>query len=90
VVQGVDRLLVNYGIDDGTGNQTVNRYVDAGSVASWNSVVAARVQLLTSTVKDNVALHPQAASYAGGTVVPTDRRLRAQETQVIALRSRAP
>ena len=90
VVQGVDRMLVTYGIDDGTGSQTVNRYVDASGVPAWNSVVAARVQLLTATVKDGVTLHAQAASFAGGTITPTDRRLRAQVTEVITLRSRAP
>ena len=88
VVQGIDRMVVSYGIDNG--DQVVNKYVDASGVASWDSVVSARIQFLSSTVKDNVALSPQPASFAGGTVVPTDKRLRSQVTEVVTLRSRAP
>ena len=88
VVQGVDRMLVSYGIDKG--DQTVSMYVDAGGVTSWDSVVAARIQLLTATVKDGVTLSAQAASFAGGTVTATDRRLRTQVTEVVTLRNRAP
>lgn len=90
VVQGIDRMLVTYGIDDGTGNQTVSRYVSADGVTSWGSVVAARIQLLSSTVKNGVTLSPQPASFAGGTVIPTDKRLRTQVTEVVTLRNRAP
>ena len=90
VVQGIDRMLVSYGIDDVTQPQTVNRYVSAGGVTSWDSVVAARIQLLTATVKDGVTLSSQAASFAGGTVTPTDKRRRVQVTEVVALRNRAP
>ncbi|MDQ6681262.1 MAG: PilW family protein [Pseudomonadota bacterium] len=88
VVQGVERMLVSYGIDKG--DQTVNRYVTAGGVTSWNSVVAARIQLLTATVNDGVTIGTQAVSFAGSAVVPTDRRLRSQVTEVVALRNRAP
>ena len=92
VVQGIDRMLVTYGIDNGTGNQTVSRYVSANSVTSWDSVVAVRIQLLSSTVKDGVTLSTQSASFAGGTFTPSppDKRLRTQVTEVVTLRSRAP
>jgi hypothetical protein len=90
VVQGIDRMLVTYGIDDGTGNQTVSRYVAADGVGNWGSVVAARIQLLSATVQNNVTLSPQAASFAGGTVTATDKRLRTQVTEVVTLRNRAP
>ena len=88
VVQGIDRMLVTYGID--TGDQNVNRYVSAANVTSWDTVVSARIQFLSSTVRDGVALGPQAASFAGGTVTPTDKRLRSQVTDVVTLRNRAP
>lgn len=88
VVQGIDRMVVTYGVD--TGNQTVSKYVTANNVASWDSVVSARIQFLSSTVKDGVALSSQPASFAGGTVTQTDKRLRAQVTEVVTLRSRAP
>ena len=88
VVQGVERMLVNFGIDKG--DQTVNMYVNAAGVTSWNSVVAARIQLLTASVNDGVTLGSQSASFAGATVTPTDRRLRTEVTEVVALRNRAP
>ena len=87
-----DRMLVTYGIDDGTGNQTVSRYVSADGVTSWDSVVAARIQLLSATVKNGVTLSTQSASFAGGTFTPSppDKRLRTQVTEVVTLRNRAP
>jgi type IV pilus assembly protein PilW len=88
VVQGVDRMLVTYGID--AGDQTVSKYVDASGVTSWSSVIAARIRLLTASVADNVTLGLQAASFAGTNVVPTDHRLRSELTQVVTLRNHAP
>ena len=87
-VQGIDRMVISYGVD--TGNQVVNRYVAADAVGLWDSVVAVRVQLLSSTVKDGVAMSAQAASFAGSTALATDRRLRTQVTEVVTLRSHAP
>ena len=90
VVQGIDRMVVTYGIDKG--DQTVNRYVGADGVAAgaWGGVVAVRIQLLTATVRDGVTLTPQAASFAGATVQATDHRQRTQVTEVVTLRNRAP
>ena len=88
VAEGIDRMVITYGVD--TGNQTVSKYVNADGVTSWDGVVAVRVQLLSATVKDGVTMSPQAASFAGSTVVATDRRLRTQVTEVITLRSHAP
>lgn len=89
VVQGIDRMVVAYGLDKG--DQTVNKYVDASGVgAAWGGVVAVRIQLLSTTVKDGVTLTPQAASFAGGTVQATDHRQRTQVTEVVTLRNRAP
>ena len=89
VAQGIDRMLVSYGVDDNN-DQTVDRYVTADSVVSWDMVVAVRVQLLSETVKDNVAMSAQSVTFNGTTATAADRRLRAQLTEVIALRSRAP
>ena len=92
VVQGIERMVVSYGVDNGTlpNTPTANMYVTADSVVSWGSVVAARIQLLAATVKDGVTLSAQPASFAGGTVTPTDRRLRYQVTEVVTLRNQAP
>ena len=88
-VQGIDRMVVSYGLDS-SGTQTVSKYVTADAVTSWDEVMAVRVQLLSSTVRDGVAMSAQSASFAGSTVVATDRRLRTQVTQVVTLRSHAP
>jgi len=79
---------VTYGVDKG--DKTVNRYVTADGVTAWDGVVAVRLQLLSTTVKDGITLTPQAASFAGSTVVATDRRLRTQVTEVVTLRNHAP
>ena len=89
VVQGIDRMLVSYGVDT-NGDQTVNRYVGADGVTAWTGVVAVRLQLLSTTVRDGVTLGPQAASFAGSSVQATDRRLRTQVTEVVTLRNHAP
>lgn len=91
VVAGIDRMLISFGLDT-VGAQAVNRYVAADSLtrAQWESVLSARIQLLTTTVRDGVTLTPQAASFAGSTVVGTDRRKRSEVTEVVTLRSRAP
>lgn len=92
VVAGIDRMVISYGVEDAVAPRSVNHYVtaDALAPAQWDGVVAARIQLLTATVRDGVALSPQAASFAGSTVVGTDRRKRTQVTEVVTLRSRVP
>lgn len=89
VVQGIDRMVISYGLDKG--DLTANRYVTADNVGTaWGGVVAVRLQLLSTTVNDGVTLTPQAASFAGGTVSSTDHRLRNQVTEVVTLRNNAP
>lgn len=88
IAQGIDRMVITYGINDG--NQSINKYVQADAVNDWRNVMAVRVQLLTSTVKDGVSLGNQAASFAGSTIFATDHRLRYQITQVVTLRNNAP
>ena len=92
VVAGIDRMVISYGLGAVAAPGSVDRYVtaDALTTAQWDDVVAARIQLLTATVLDGVALSPQSASFAGGTVVATDRRKRTQVTEVVTLRSRVP
>lgn len=95
VVAGIDRMVISFGLDTGVANDrdlTVNRYVTANALTSvqWESVLAARIQLLSTTVRDGVTLTPQAASFAGSTVAATDRRKRSEVTEVVTLRSRAP
>jgi hypothetical protein len=82
-------MRVTYGIDNDD-DQTVTRYVDAAGMTSWDSVVAARIQLLMATVKDGVTLSPQTVWFNGATVLPADRRLRSVVTEVVTLRNRAP
>lgn len=88
IVQGVDRMQFSYGLDKG--NQSVNRYVRADAVNDWSTVIAVRIQLLTSTVNDRTSLASKTASYAGSSIAFADRRLRSEATTVVTLRNRAP
>lgn len=93
VVAGIDRMVVAFGLDTtGMAARAVNRYLtaDALTPAQWDDVLAARIQLLSATVRDGVTLAPRAASFAGSTVTSTDKRMRSQVTEVVTLRNRAP
>jgi len=89
VAAGIDRLNVNWGIDT-EGDQTVNRYVGADAVPSWEQVVSVRLQMLSATTRDGVAQTAQTVEFAGSAVTATDRRLRTVLSEVVTLRSRAP
>lgn len=88
IVQGIDRMLITYGVDNG--DQSIKKYVQADEISDWRNVISVRIQLLITTVRDGISLGSQVASFAGGTVVATDHRLRTQVTQVVTLRNRAP
>jgi type IV pilus assembly protein PilW len=91
LASGVERLSVTWGIDtDAVPDGVVNRYVGAGNVLAWRQVVSARVQMLVATTQNGLAQSAPTIAFAGGTVVPGDRRLRTVLTEVIALRNRTP
>ncbi len=89
VAAGIDRLNLSWGLDT-EGDQSVNRYVSADGVSSWEQVVAVRLHMLSATTKDGVAQAPQTVEFAGSAVTATDRRLRTVSTELVTLRSRAP
>lgn len=98
-VNGVDEELVDGVADlrfffalDGDPTQ----FVSAGAVGDWARVVAVRVHLLASTQEEELT-EPQPYRFAddvgddgmsGGLVMPDDRVMRQEFTQVIALRNR--
>ena len=90
LASGVDRLNVLWGVDT-NGDQTVNQYLVADAVPTWEQVGSARVQMLVATTSNgNVTQSPQTVSFAGATITPTDRQLRTVLTEVVTLRNRAP
>jgi type IV pilus assembly protein PilW len=90
VANGIDRLIVSYGVDTAASPQNVNRYLDASAVTAWDRVMSARVQMVAATPDDGMARARQTYQFAGNSVTATDRRLRIALTEVVTLRNGAP
>jgi len=83
LVEGVENLQVQYGIDDGF-DSVPDRYVDADvAKANWDKVVAVRIQLLLRTI-ENV----QAAQYTFNDVNYSGGFLRQELQATVKLRNR--
>jgi type IV pilus assembly protein PilW len=92
VASGIEQLAITYGIDGAAaaGQQNVDHYASADGVTAWDRVVSVGLQMLVATAKDGVARTSQSVDFAGGTVVPTDRRLRTVLSEVVTVRNGAP
>jgi type IV pilus assembly protein PilW len=90
VAEGVEDMQITYGVDTSApADGAVDAYVTADTVADWTRVLSLRISLLMVTHQNEaVTSTPQAYTYNGATVTPTDRRLRKVFTTVIALRNR--
>lgn len=90
LVEGVERLQLEYGVDTDVDLQrTANQFVAAGSVSDWGRVVAVRISILVRSTDDG--LRTAAASLGfNGSATASDRRLRKTYTSVVHLRNRAP
>lgn len=100
ITYGVDTTVpadgeVDFVDPDGDGDPYLtSAQVESGSVPGlnnderWQRVVSVRVSLLMRTSEDGVVPAPQAYTFNGATVTPTDRRLRKVFTHVIKLRNR--
>lgn len=86
LVEGIENMQIRYGE---IGEDQVPNYQPANLVVDWNKVVSVRIDLLVQSVEDGVASQPQAYTFDGNTVTPTDRRLRQAFSTVISLRNRA-
>ena len=89
LVQGVDQMQVEYGVDPND-DRVVDDYVTANSVTNWDRVVAVRVALLVSSVQQYGNDTDQRTYQLLNTTVnpPGDRRLREVFTATVSIRSR--
>ena len=87
LIEGIESMEILYGADT-DGDDTPNYYVPAGTAGlNMESVVSVRVQLLSTSLEDN--LTTQAGTMTvGGYTSPSDRKYRRLYTSTIAIRNR--
>lgn len=86
LVEGVQDMRINYGIDT-DGNKSVDSTVATAGVADWNQVQTVQISLLLRT-EDGALDRPQAYTFNGVATTPADRRIRKVFNVTIAVRSR--
>lgn len=90
LVEGVERLQLEYGIDtDNDLQHSANQFVAASAVSDWNQVVAVRVSILVRSVDDGLLSTANSINFNGSSTA-NDRHLRKTYTSVVHLRNRAP
>lgn len=86
LIEGVENFQVLYG-EDLTADGAANTYTTANAVTNMANVISIRVSLLIRS-EDNVMPTPQAYTFNGATITPTDTRVRRIFTSTIKLRNR--
>lgn len=89
LVTGVERMVVRYGVDT-NGDEAADQFHTADSVAAWNTVVSARIELLLVGPEGTVTTAPQPYVFDGQSTTPTDRRQRTVMSLVATLRNSVP
>ena len=89
LIDNVENMQLEYGLDT-DGDAAANRFVSAPSVgdSNWNNVVSVRLHLLLRSSQSNLTPSPQAYTFNGATVTPTDRRMRRVYSSTVTLRNR--
>lgn len=89
LLEGVDDISILYGVDTNE-DYVPNEYVSAGEVAAteWPKVVAVKIELLVTSIEDNVLPEKQKYTFADEEKTPDDRRLRQVFTATVGIRSR--
>lgn len=91
VVDGVETIKVEYGIDDNN-DLNVDKYVNASGVTDWSEIVSVKISLVMINTDPNqntdVAVGDSAYFLDGIEYKPKDGRLRQVFTKTIALRNR--
>jgi type IV pilus assembly protein PilW len=91
LVEGVEAMHVEYGVDTGKEENAVDEYKTVDSVSNWDKVLAARVSFLVRSRENNITETSQTVSWPPGkTFTPADTRLRQVFTTTIAFRNRLP
>ena len=95
LVEGVENLQLMYGVDDND-DRSVDRYIAAGSVSDWETVLSVRVELTMVALDEGVvgktgADNAQTVYDSEGKLINnSDGRMRQVFTSVFALRNRLP
>jgi type IV pilus assembly protein PilW len=90
LVEGVEALQVQYGIDTETDPDGVaDAYVDANNVPDWNNVVSVRVHLLMQSLRSDLVDGSQTFIFNGANVTASDGRLRYPFVATVSLRNRS-
>lgn len=95
VADGIAEMTVLYG-EDTDGDEKVNLYRKANTVANWSSVLSARVCLLYEGTDTSVSEKTTATQYqsyigcSGQTINATDKKYRQSTMFTVNLRNRVP
>jgi type IV pilus assembly protein PilW len=93
MIEGMENMQITYGVDS-DGDTVPNYYAPAGTGAGtvtpalMGSVYSVRVSILLATIDDNLTAAAQSINYNGGTLPPTDRRIRRVFNSTFTLRNR--
>lgn len=88
VADGVEQMQLEYGIDtNNPRDNAANQFVPGNQVGA-NPVVAVKASVLLKSAENNVVRRPQAYTFDGTLVTPTDRYMYTPFTTTIALRNR--
>lgn len=96
MIEGVDNMAISYGLPatlpaGPSQRREVGRFVPRATVDAedaWDSVIAARIELLLATPDDNAITTNQTYTFDGNTITATDHRMYSVVTTTVALRSR--
>lgn len=89
LIEGIYDMQIQYGED--TNSDAVSaatQYVTANAVTDWSNVVSVKVNLLLTTINDNLAEDTQTVTYNGGTFIAADKRIYKPFSATFSVRNR--
>ncbi|NLY14385.1 MAG: hypothetical protein GXZ10_12315 [Gammaproteobacteria bacterium] len=91
LVEGIDKIQIQYGVSTSGDSYSVNKYVNADKVDKWDEVLAVRIGVIANSGSDlNPA--PVAKEFylfdTGPYTFPNDRKLRQVFTTTVHIRNR--
>lgn len=86
MVEGVEDMVVRYGVATAGGNDVDTYVVDPTTVTDWGDVRAVRIELLLASVDDNAVSEKQTITFNGTEQEMPDRRMYTTYTTTISLR----
>lgn len=87
IAEGVENMQIVYGVDT-SNNRRVDEYLTANNVDAWTRVISVQLELLFTSINDNV-LDADQTLFFNGADMDGDRRLRKPSTTTVTLRNRA-